>query len=62
MAIYVDKHNKDPEAKIGMSSFRKHNLEDKIAKKKVGEGFKENTCPIKDSFLNKEPVILVNCD
>ena len=39
MAIYVDKNNKDPEAKNGMSSILKHFLEDKIAKKKVGKGF-----------------------
>ena len=39
MAIYVDKNNKDPEAKNGMSSFLKHNLEDKIAKKKVDKVF-----------------------
>jgi hypothetical protein len=44
-----------------MSSFLTYNLEDKIAKKKVGKAFKENTYPIKDNFLNKEPVILVNC-
>jgi DNA-binding transcriptional regulator GbsR (MarR family) len=61
MAIYVDKHTKDPEAKNGMSSQLKHYLEDEIAKKKVGKGFKENTYPIKDNFLNKEPVISENC-
>ena len=61
MAIYVVKNKKDPETKNGMSSFCKHNLEDKIAKRKVGKGFKENTYPIKDNFLNKEPVISVNC-
>ena len=61
VAIYVDKNNKDPETKNGMSSFLKHNLEDEIAKRKVGKGFKENTYPNKDNFLNKEPVILVNC-
>ena len=61
MAIYVDKNNKDPEAKNGMSSQLNYNLEDEIAKKKVGKGFKENTYPIKDNFLNKEPVIWVNC-
>ena len=53
MAIYVDKNNIDREAKNGMSSQLKYNLEDKIAKKKVGKGFKENTNPIKDSFLIK---------
>ena len=50
MAIYVDKNTKDPEAKNEMSSKPKYNLEDKIAKKKVGKGFKENTHPIKDNF------------
>ena len=53
MAFYVDKHNKDPEAKNGMSSQLKYNLENKIAKRKVGKGFKENTYPIKDNFLIK---------
>ena len=43
MAIYIDKNNKDPEAKNWMSSQLKYNLEDKIAKRKVGKGFKENT-------------------
>ena len=61
MAFYVDKNTKDPESKNEMSSQAKYNLEDKIAKRKVGKGFKENTYPIKDNFLNKEPVILVNC-
>ena len=61
MFIYVDKNTKDPETKNGMSSQLKHNLEDKIAKKKVGKGFKENTYPIKDDFLNKEPLISLNC-
>ena len=61
MAIYVDKNRKDPETKNEMSSFLKLKLEDKIAKKKVGKGIKENTYPIKDNFLNKEPVISVNC-
>ena len=61
MAIYVDKHNKNPESNNGMSSQLKYNLEDKIGKRKVGKGFKENTYPIKVNFLNKEPVILVNC-
>jgi hypothetical protein len=37
MAIYVDINKKDPETKNEMSSFLKHNLEDKIAKKKVGK-------------------------
>ena len=60
-AIYVDKNNNDPEAKNEMSSFLKHNLEDKIAKKKVVKGFKENTYSIKNNFLNKEQVIMVNC-
>ena len=46
MAIYVDKNNKDLEAKNGMSSQLKYNNKDKIAKKKVGKQFKENTCPI----------------
>ena len=53
MAIYVDKNTKDLEAKNEMSSQFKHNLEDKIAKKKVGKGFKENTYSIKDNFLIK---------
>ena len=61
MAIYVDKNNKDPEAKNGMSSFLKYNLEDKIAKRKVGKGFNENTYTIKDNILNKEPVISEIC-
>ena len=61
MAIYLDKNNKNPEAKNEMSSFDKYNLEDKIAKRKVGKGKKENTYPIKDNFLNKEPVILEYC-
>ena len=61
IAIYVDKNTKDPETKNGMSSFLKYNLEDEIAQKKVVKGFKENNCRIKDSILNKEPVILVNC-
>ena len=50
MAIYIDKNNKYSETKNGMSSFRKYNLEDKIAKRKVGKGFKENTYPIEDNF------------
>ena len=53
MAIYVDKHKKDPESKNEMISQLKYNLEDKIAKKKVSKGFKENTCPIKVIFLIK---------
>ena len=61
MAINVDKNTKDPEAKNGISSQLKYNLQDKIAKRKVGKGFKENSYPIKEYFLNKEPVILVNC-
>ena len=61
MAIYVDKNNKDPETKNGISSFIKHNLEDKIEKRKVGKGFKENTFTIKHNFLNKETVISENC-
>ena len=42
MAICVDKNNKDPKAKNGMSCKLKHILEDKIAKKKVCKGFNEN--------------------
>ena len=53
MVIYVDKNNKDSETKNGMSSFLKYNLQDKIAKRKVGKGFRENTHPIKDNFLKK---------
>ena len=50
MAIYVDKNTKDPETKNEMSSFLKQNLEDEIAKKKVGKGLKENSYLIKDNF------------
>ena len=61
MAIYVDKNNKYLETKNGMSSKHKYNLEEKITKKKVGKGFKENTYPIRDNFLNKKPVISEIC-
>ena len=61
MAIYVDKNNKDPEAKNGMSSQLKYNLEDEIAKRKVGKGFKEKNYSINGNFFDKEQMILVNC-
>ena len=50
MDIYIDKNKKDPDAKNGISSKLKYNLEDKIEKRKVCKGFKENNYKINVNF------------
>ena len=50
MVIYVHINNKDPEAKNGMSSFLKYNIEDKIKKKRLAKDLKRILTQLRTIF------------
>ena len=50
MAFYVDKNNKDPDAKNEMSSQAKYNLEDKIAKRRLAKDLKRILTKLRTIF------------